>query len=170
MGISDYTHIVADEITGEDDQIEINEESLYRAAKREFLKDIRSRVSKHVFKDKLDEISEADDQFWISVFKETIRVYSLNGLKLFSHIDTMDDIMIQDVKDLLLFIKVDLAEKVLFKEFDFNMKRYELEEYLKELEAPKLMINAVKLTDDSSLGEFFKKLKTETQQPLFYNE
>lgn len=170
MGISDYKYTMSDEESGDEDQVDLNVESLYRQSKLKFLNDIRRRVSRYVFKDKLDEISEADDQYWISIFKETIRVYSLNGLKFFSHIDSMDDKMIQDVKDLLAFIKVDVIEKILYKEFDFNMKRFEIEDKLQELGAPKLMMNAIKLTDTVSIGEFLKKLKSEAQQELNSNE
>jgi len=147
---------LVDEESDDETQIEVNEESLFLHDQRELLEKISD---KDVSKFEIDylitnlEAGESSRMYWGTLYKECIKVFSLNTLKIF--LSTEFDIdKIPEVKQLVRFLKGELRQILIDDPMPTN--REDILKFLKKHKSPHMLIYAIDTVDTESLEKFKK--------------
>lgn len=153
MGLDDSVVLgrIAD---GLETQEEVNEESLFFHDQRELLDNIQNKdVSIHEIRFWLDELENAGRPYWTIVFREVIKVFSLNTLKTFLSFEIHSD-RVEEVKKMLVYLKGTLPEALIDKALPND--REGIIKYLKRTKSPHMIIYALETMDNESVDRFKK--------------
>lgn len=165
MGLDSYVVLgnTLDEFENEESQEDVNINSIHMYHQRRLLDIIPERTSKYELKYLFEELSRTTPEFWMLVLKKIIKVYTLNSLKpyTFDGYSTID--LVNETRQLLVFIKVILVQE----KIDKDLSRKEITDKLKKLNSPPLMDLAMNYIDNESLETFLKTISVESRKEYY---
>jgi len=153
---------------------EENAKSLYLYDQNMLLKSINLRISRSTLSYYIENLKRSPVGFWIRSLRNIISVYSLNNLKLFLNDTERVEDLSSKIKDLLLFVKVDLIDYLFLNKF-YTKNYMEKEEFLSlirksELNIPYLFKWVMVYIDKDSYDLFIKRVLEESSEESYSEE
>lgn len=172
MDIDLLAYRLADDNMNEN-QEDINDESLYLYDHNKFINLLKSKTSVYIINDYINEFKDEDEQFWFRILREVIDIYSLNCLKMFFSDITSDELpqdMKQEIKNLILFLKGDLQDYIKYNKMMSNLSVGEFTVGIKSLNVPYLFKWFLIYTDIITFNTFLNLIVSESNLIEYDNE
>lgn len=174
MGLDDYLVLgfMTDELESETPQTEKNIDNIFMMNQKTLLDGVDKKLSRYELNYLLDELNDANEEFWKTLLKIIISTYSMNVLKPFLN-DSYDELGKIHLKDevigLLRFLKIGITEYVDDSENRGMIKR-SLFEYVKDKEENTYLMKYFLVYTDSDSWDKFKYKVLQFQDELYYSD
>jgi len=146
---------LSDEIESVEDQCDISNNAIIEMNKISLYNLIDKRTTLYELNYFIDQLRGlVDTEYWISILKQIIKVYSLNPLKNLLYIQYDVDVKSMCIR-LLRFIKIELIG---------NLGGGELKDIISKINHPKIIDYILRFIDLDSLKKFTEKIDEESKK------